>query len=279
MSLIRNRLGIPGLIAVIALVFAMAGGAWAAKGVVITKLSQIKPSVQKQLKGNEGKQGPAGPAGPQGAAGAAGKDGAAGPAGEDGSAGPTGVTGAKGATGATGPTGATGNNGVAGATGATGPTGQTGYVAVLPDGATLTGSWSFGTVPKGAVPPSFPPIGEELLLPISFPIPLKAGLPDTSVHYIGPNGMELSLNEEFEPVETTPTQCLGTAGSPKANAGHLCVYAGAQSAFGTSWALVSNNIPGGGTPGVGPTGTILRVWVLKEKAFAYGSYAVTAPTS
>ena len=91
-SRLRTRFGAPGVIAVIALVFAMLGGAYAAQsrhhkksGVIITKLNQIKPSVQKQLKGQAGAQGPQGPkgdSGSKGADGAAGSPGGAGAAGK-----------------------------------------------------------------------------------------------------------------------------------------------------------------------------------------------------
>lgn len=75
------RVGPAGVIAVIALVFAMAGGAWAAKKYVITSTSQIKPSVLKSLQGKNGAagaQGPAGQAGANGKDGVNGKDGAEG---------------------------------------------------------------------------------------------------------------------------------------------------------------------------------------------------------
>ena len=39
-SLLKNRLGIPGIIAIIALVFAMGGAAFAAKKYVITSTKQ-----------------------------------------------------------------------------------------------------------------------------------------------------------------------------------------------------------------------------------------------
>jgi hypothetical protein len=92
-SHLRKHFGIPGAIAVIALVFAMFGGAYAAtrhhkkSAVIITKLSQIKSSVRSQLKGA------AGPAGPQGPAGSNGKDGSNG---QNGAPGTPGAPGAKG---------------------------------------------------------------------------------------------------------------------------------------------------------------------------------------
>jgi hypothetical protein len=82
-TLLRNRLGIPGIISVTALVLAMAGGAYASKSVIITKLSQIAPGVQKQLK----KPGPPGTPGAPGAPGAKGDSGVAGPKGDPGAPG------------------------------------------------------------------------------------------------------------------------------------------------------------------------------------------------
>ncbi|HEX5591809.1 MAG TPA: hypothetical protein VFX35_00510 [Solirubrobacterales bacterium] len=83
-SRLNKKLGPAGLIiAVVALVVAL-GGAALAKGVIITKLNQISPSVRKQLKGKAGPQGPKGETGAPGATGAAGAKGDTGPAGKDG---------------------------------------------------------------------------------------------------------------------------------------------------------------------------------------------------
>jgi hypothetical protein len=144
MSTFRTRFGLPGVISTIALVFAMTGGAFAAK-YLITSTNQIKPSVLKKLKGATG------PAGAPGAAGA------------QGSAGPAGANGEKGAT------GATGSAGVAGAKGATGPEGPEGEPwtpnGTLPVGSTETGAWSIKIPASGTGEPA-----------LSFPIPLAASL-------------------------------------------------------------------------------------------------------
>jgi hypothetical protein len=154
-SLRSNRFGVPGVISVIALVFAMAGGAYAAKKYAITSTSQIKPSVLKSLQGKAGAPGANGAAGPQGPAGA------------------------KGETGAAGAIGAAGIAGAAGVTGATGPTGKEGspwtQLGTLPSEETETGAWSYNSDTAGE---------EELYIAISFPISLPEALPSTSVHFL-----------------------------------------------------------------------------------------------
>jgi hypothetical protein len=69
-----------GVIAVIALFFAL-GGTALASHFLVTSTSQIKPSVLKKLKGNVGPAGPTGATGPSGPAGATGPGGPQGPAG------------------------------------------------------------------------------------------------------------------------------------------------------------------------------------------------------
>jgi len=66
-------------------VLALAGGAWATQSYVISSVSQIKPSVRAQLRGNRGRRGFEGPTGPQGTQGT---QGPAGPPGPRGPAGP-----------------------------------------------------------------------------------------------------------------------------------------------------------------------------------------------
>ncbi|HVD40401.1 MAG TPA: hypothetical protein VNC16_05300 [Solirubrobacterales bacterium] len=112
---LKDRFGAASLVvAIIALVVALGGVAFA-KGVIIKKLSQISPGVQKQLKG---KTGPQGPAGPQGAPGPAGPKGDRGPQGEPGEPGPE------------------------------GPPGPT--ETILPPEQTSTGDWAFSALGFGA---------------------------------------------------------------------------------------------------------------------------------
>ncbi len=145
---IRKRFTYVNIAMTLALVFAMTGGAYAAKKYLITSTKQISPGVLKQLKGKNGASGA------NGAPGAAGSQGPAGPAGPQGAAGP------KGDTGAAGPAGPAGENGT------------TGFTRTLPKEETETGSWSFGMTS------SLP------LVSITFNIPLAAELDASHVHYV-----------------------------------------------------------------------------------------------
>ena len=86
MRTFRRHLSYANTVATMALVFAMSGGALAASHYLITKTSQIKPSVLKKLKGNIGH------AGPTGTTGATGPGGPQGPAGKEGPQGVSGTT-------------------------------------------------------------------------------------------------------------------------------------------------------------------------------------------
>ncbi|HEY2282667.1 MAG TPA: hypothetical protein VGH60_03855 [Solirubrobacteraceae bacterium] len=240
-----------GVIAVFALVFAMTGGAYAAKRYLITSTKQISPSVLKSL------QGKAGRAGASGAPGTAGAQGPAGPAG------------AQGPAGAKGDTGAAGKNGE---NGKTGPTGQTGFTAALPKGATETGAWAVQVPVKAEKDER----EATAFSSISFAIPLIAELDKEHVFFVAPE-------------TTAPEQCPGSAETPEAEAGDLCVYV-------TKMTLVA---PGFGVihppsseqffaeAGAGRTGALLTLAVKEtapssgkfeeEGGFAFGTWAVTAP--
>lgn len=110
MNAIRRNLSLPTAIAVVALVFAMSGGAFAAKDYVTGSAQSSKSKA--------GKRGPRGPKGKKGAQG------------------PKGATGPKGDTGSQGPKGATGDPWTAG--------------GVLPSGKSLAGTWLAGIGPEVA---------------------------------------------------------------------------------------------------------------------------------
>jgi Collagen triple helix repeat (20 copies) len=256
-SLLRNRFGVPGVIAMIALVFAMLGGAYAAtqparqykkKGYVITKLNQIKPSVQKQLKGEAGPPGPVGPAGSGGVAGKEGQRGERGEAGQNGTDGEDGEDGEDGVCSVSQPE------------------------CILPPEATETGSWfgRGGTFGEGL----------EAYFPISFPIPLTAGLDSNHVHYIAPNGKE--NNPGGEPV-ITPIDCGSgiepgvNAANPQANPGHLCVYAAKQNNATTVNLAFRDPATATSINGSSANGTLLEIITEGSSSYAYGTWAVTAP--
>ena len=93
MTSLRRHLTYANVVATLALVFAMSGGALAAKHYLINSTNQINPRVVKKLRGNAGKTGPAGPRGPTGLQGPKGTDG---PKGAEGPRGPRGFEGPEG---------------------------------------------------------------------------------------------------------------------------------------------------------------------------------------
>ncbi len=86
----RRHLSYANVAATLALVFAMSGGAMAAKHYLINSTNQINPKVIKKLKGNTGAKGAAGAAGAPGATGKEGPQGKEGSPGKDGKEGPSG---------------------------------------------------------------------------------------------------------------------------------------------------------------------------------------------
>jgi hypothetical protein len=259
-NVIKNRLGVPGLLAIVALVFAMVGGAWAAKGgVIIKKLSQIAPSVQKKLK-VPGPQGPAGPAGPQGAVGPAGPAGAVGTNGTNGTNGNSVVVAAE-------PDGV--NCGVGGVSVKVENTAGTKYVCngtfeggTLPAGGTETGVWSLSLEANQEPPP----------VPLHFNVPLASSLPAAKTEYI-----------------TAPTaNCPGSGANPTAEEGYLCVYETSHTAFEGTYTAPEIRDPSGKQElipssgifvppfGAGPTGALLLNTSASFVGIAYGTWAVTA---
>jgi hypothetical protein len=225
LSPLRNRFGIPGVIAVIALVFAMLGGAYAASNSGGGKAT----ASAKAKKGPRGPKGPAGPAGPQGPAGPAGPAGPKGDAGSNGSNGADGKNGATGVTGPSGKNGTNGTNGKDGVTGPTGPTGETGatgeagpITGILPSGVTLTGMWNIASlVPKEAI---------EAIIPLPTAISFGLSLAEQPlenerrVHYLNKAGEEW---DDLESEYVTPSgACPGVIeDQPTAEPGQICFYA------------------------------------------------------
>jgi hypothetical protein len=274
-SFMRNRFGIPGVISVIALVFAMVGGAYAAKKYVISSTSQIKPSVLKSLKGAAGAPGAKGDLGAPGAPGAKGDPGAAGSNGKDGNsitsnsfAGAEGGCTEGGSKFVAGASTTFACNGKKGAEGKPGPACPV-DACFLPEKATETGTWGTSIAS---------PAGRKSF-EISFSLPLSEA----------PAPILVNSTEQSKP------GCPGRGGGefgpgkpgnkptvPMADPGKLCVYVMAienavfvNPIFATSefeeafeeWELVS---------GASQSGTLLNV-NCTGSCFAAGSWAVTGP--
>lgn len=254
-STLRTRFGIPGIISVIALVFAMFGGAYAASN--SGGGSQLASASKKA----KAKRGPAGPKGATGATGAAGTAGAQGPAGTPGGKGDPGIQGPPGAAGKSvtstefGPTEedvskpCQERGGSEFESASPEPSyacnGKTGSPwtpdNVLPKGATETGAWN---VQKGT----------ETAL--SFPIRLAAPI-DAAAHII-------IVEEETTP----PAECdngegeAASAFNPEADEGYLCIFI----LFGAKPDLIIFSLTTGAYP----------LW-LSEQEEVDGTFAVTAP--
>lgn len=211
----HQRFGTAGLVvAVIGLVLALAGGAYAASGALTGKQKKEVEKIAKKYAGKPGAQGPAGPEGKQGAAGANGKDGSNGSNGTPGKDGES-VKGEPIATGGACGPGVSGVKYTAGATstnvcnGKNGTNGTTGFTETLPGGKTETGIWGQNSVghPEGR-------FSEAL----SFPIPLSSA----------PKVVVVNASEESK------AGCPGRGGgnftegyiptTPKAEPGNLCIY-------------------------------------------------------
>jgi Collagen triple helix repeat (20 copies) len=252
------------VIAFVALVFAISGGAFAATGGGTREAASVAKAKKKAPVGRPGPRGPQGPtgvAGPTGPAGPTGAQGAQGPAG------PTGATGAKGEAGAPGAPGEAGKQG---------PPGTTGFTATLPSKATETGSWAFTAHENayrengnGAVAPNHESVS------ISFPIPLAAGAPGSPV-IEGEHVHFLAVGETGASVEGCGN---GTAEKPEAEPGNLCVYT-RSNAPAIPGAFIFDPALSEGTAGAGATGAYLVIFVETFEggtAEGYGTWAVTAP--
>ena len=106
----------------------------------------------------------------------------------------------------------------------------------------------------------------EVYAAISFTIPLAVGLAPANVHYV--------------PTGSLDPSCPGTALTPTAAKGHLCVYEGQNQNLSSSSGLIGNPQTGGA--GAGVSGAILALELVEEggeqpPAFADGSWAVNAP--
>jgi len=265
LSPLRNRFGIPGVISVVALVFAMLGGAYAANNA-----SDNGATASAKKKAKKGPRGPKGATGPAGPAGAAGPAGPAGAKGDKGDAGANGTNGTSGTNGTNGQsvtteaeppfgncgeqegvklTSASGTSYVC--NGVNGANGQTGFTDTLPPGKTEKGVWTA----DARMDQTFYELG-YFFAPVSFGIPLAAPLAEAEVHVEGEAGFG--------------STCTGSVANPTAPSGELCVYT-----------ILENSVYVG-PEGLSTGGVILMFEISGEKptenkapVVIFGSWAVT----
>jgi Collagen triple helix repeat (20 copies) len=266
---VREPFGLAGVIvACVALVAALGGGAYAASGGLTGKQKKEVEKIAKTYAGKPGANGAAGPAGPAGAPGAKGDTGVKGDAGSPGEKGTSGNPGTPGEDGKSvealaiepGEEGCEGNGGATLEAEESGEpheicNGSPWTVGSLPPGKTEMGTWAVGNTTSAE---------EFVLTPISFSVPLSAELSSTSVHYV------FAGHEEFEGVDLGPAvNCHGSVENPSAPAGMLCLYVN-----GKIRTFLERVVP------LGPGGVVLEFNATEGAgARAFGSWAVTAPTS
>jgi hypothetical protein len=281
-STLRTRFGIPGVISVIALVFAMFGGAYAASNSASGGKATASAKAKKGPRGPKGATGPAGPAGPQGLVGPKGDTGAKGERGEAGSggSGPAGKSVVSNAFEGTDepasePCEELGGvefevegsgqpkfacNGAAGTNGSPWTAGGT-----LPKGATETGVWNVSTTLANTLETGEPPV-HITQIPISFSVPLAAPIEEPSHTIFVPEGDTSTAHCSAAPIG-------GSVDNPKAESGYLCVYGGGGfSGTLTPWAQFPFSAPEYNA--AGRSGTSLGLQIT-ETTVGSGSWAVT----
>jgi hypothetical protein len=308
-SKVRRHLNPATGLALLALVFAMTGGAYAvgnhgvsgppAKASAAVGRAGSNPAAVALVakSKSKSKSGARGPAGPRGAAGPAGVAGATGPAGPAGPTGPQGPAGSAGAAGTNGEsvTGAVLKKGEKGCTeggsqftvggkainacnglkGKEGVEGKEGSPwtagGTLPSGKTETGAWG-GSAP---VTPGSGVAARKIFVPISFPIPLGASLDNEEP--CGKPETPACVIHVVKSEESDPPGCTGgTPEHPTAEPGNLCIY---EKEDANVKVMTLININGHAAAG-GETGVILVLIPViptqnEEQAWADGTWAVT----
>ena len=293
-NMFRRHFNATTIIAIVALVFAMTGGAFAvtSKGgspstaTVSGKGGSSSSASIAAKKKKKKKFTPKGARGPRGLRGATGATGPAGPQGLAGPVGPAGKDGTPGANGTNGKDGESvasaalkaGEGGCAeggskftvGGKSTSACNGEKGVIhpgETLASEASETGMWNIST-PSGEGVNLFKGVAT-----ISFPIPLKAEIPASDVHVIseGKNGAGGG---------TCPT--TSSVSKPEAEPGNLCIFVGYQEAV-LSLGLVNLVAKQYGeveAKNVGAATTGIGIFIYKgesnEATFAGGSWAVTA---
>ena len=284
------------ILALVALVFAVTGGAFAATdgsgspgsphATLTAGAAKAKPKT---------KAGPRGPAGPKGATGATGATGAAGPAGATGPGGP------QGAAGNTGATGNNGENGKEGAAGAAGTSVKTTTIATkgsecegnggvkltpggavcngkegtfggqaLPAGKSLTGVWAGSGYAGHAFSFTEPEEIGIVKVAVSLPLPVSPGIVASNARYIGVGEGENEEEAKWAPA-IKEGKCKGDAETPVAAEGYLCVF-GEEETNLTSHPEIELPLVSGTT-----VGFTVKQWIAdKGRALMGGVWTVTA---
>jgi hypothetical protein len=276
----RKHFNATTMVAMVALVFAMTGGAFAvsSKGgashaTAAAARQKNKPKLLRGPRGPEGKQGPAGPAGLSGPASAEGKPG---PEGKTGPEGKAGVAGAGVAAsevkvgegvcnklgGSRFTVGGKETYACNGAEGEPGPAGLPCTASgTLPAGKTETGYWALNDYGKSKE--------EGVYTAVSFPCPLAAGMPNTAIHFICPSNSPSGC-------ATSNAACPGTVASPVNPApasGTLCIFLSLSQDIKEYAGPLDVKVE----EGADPSGTLLRFKTegAEQQAIAFGTWAVT----
>jgi hypothetical protein len=249
---LKEPFGKAGLsVAILALVLAMVGGAYAA-GALTGKQKKEVEKIAKKFAGRPGTNGSPGAKGDPGAAGSNGASGAAGKSVVTSAAAvpgecPTGTTGTKFEIEGSGSPSHVCN-------GKNGKDGETGFTETLPEGKTETGTWTIGMPVEGFA---------AAAAAISFPIPLPEALPAEIRHAgAGPTTNCPSALGEFGQYE-----------KPEAAPGHLCIYE-SYSENASGLGIVDPETFGGQE--AGEVGVVLEAHAEAPNALAAGTWAVTA---
>ena len=259
MKRMKDRLGAngPGLtVAVIAMILALAGGAFAASGALTGKQKKEVEKIAKKSAGKPGKAGATGAQGPKGDPGANGTNGANGIS----------VVASPEPTATANCAGRGGSKFVTGTTTTYACNGKEGGTAggTLPPGEMETGTWAYtgNTADE-----------KGIHIALSFPIPLEKALLPNQVHY--------EEDADFS------TFC-GTPGLPRPkSAGQLCVYRNpGESPEEITFEAICNPVTGqvaftcaeeGESKGAAATGAILAFSKPTGQSSGSGIFAVRAP--
>lgn len=236
----REPFGKAGLtVAILALVMATVGGAYAAGGLTKPQERQVK-KIAKKFAGKPGATGPAGSAGAQGPAGSAGA------AGKNGTNGANGTNGTNGKSVVTGIENAGANCEAGGVWVEVEGSGTKKYVCNGKDGAsgggTQTGQWSTSGNNEAST-----------FATVSYAVRLEDG---PTFNWVGPGGPSTAA-------------CPGTVEDPKAASDNLCFYAKEIVGLGNPGAFTAN------TPDPTSGATVEFPLASPEEGYAFGSWAVT----